>query len=237
MGLIGHWRSGWPTKTAVKKAVIDRQPRASYVQAKQQKILYILYRQGDSMKAILGSLMCLVAINLMFNVNASTADDAGEDSLKDSFVEYYSYFQGTWKVDLTEEGETQTSEIKIRGSKGGCNVVVGEDHTAIWGFNPKSGQWAGVVQMEDGSRSQLWITKPKDEMIGPGTTFKITGSTVHTDGTVTKQVATFTCNNHNQHELVIKRTTTDGKALPDIVRTATRIDYVPMRKRFRLRRR
>lgn len=189
------------------------------------------------MKAIMGSFLCLATINLMFNVNASTADDTGEDSLKNSVVEYYSYFQGTWKVELTEEGETQTSEIKIHGSPGGCNVVVGEDHTAIWGFNPKSGQWAGAVQKEDGSRSLLWITKPKDEMIGPGTTFKITGSTFHMDGTVTKQVATFTCSDHNHHELVIKRTTADGKALPDIVRTATRINYVPKRKRFRLLRR
>lgn len=186
------------------------------------------------MKAILGSFLFLAAINLMFDVNVSTADDAGEDSRKDSFAEYYSYFQGNWKIDLTEEGETQTSEIKIRGSKGGCNVVVGEDHTAIWGFNPASGQWVGVVQMEDGSRSRLWISKPKDEMIGPGTTFKITGSTFHMDGTVTKQVATFTCSDHNHHELVIKRTTADGKALPDIVRTATRMNCEPPKKRFRL---
>jgi len=192
------------------------------------------------MKAIMGSFLCLVLISLLFNVNAATADDAGEDSLNDRFVEYYSYFRGTWKVELTEEGATQTSEIKIHGSTGGCNVVVGEDHTAIWGFNPKSGQWAGVVQMEDGSRTQLWITKPKDEMIGPGTTFKISGSTHHMDGTVTKQVATFTCSDHDHHEMVIKRTGADGEALPDIVRTATRINYVPTlnyvptKRRFRL---
>ena len=62
------------------------------------------------MKAIMGSFLCLVLISLLFNVNAATADDAGEDSLNDRFVEYYSYFRGTWKVELTEEGD-QDSRI------------------------------------------------------------------------------------------------------------------------------
>jgi len=83
------------------------------------------------MKAVISSFLCLAAISLLFNLNTATADDGGEDSLKDRFVEYYSYFRGTWKVELTEEGVTQTSEIKNHGSTGGCNVAVGENHTAI----------------------------------------------------------------------------------------------------------
>ena len=188
------------------------------------------------MKKITATCLSLTMLCLALIAVSAHAEDASELSEKESFVKYYSYFQGTWKVAVTKEGQTETEMVKVRGSEGGCNIVTKKDFTAIWGYNPKSGQWAGVWQMEDGSRATLWISKPKDDKIGPGTQFKISGSTNHADGSVTQEVATFTCIDHNHYEIKITPKTKDGKALPEITRVATRVNCQPTRKRLRLRR-
>ena len=188
------------------------------------------------MKKITATCLSLTMLCLTLIVTSAHAEEPSEMSEKERYMKYYSYFQGTWKIEVTEEGKTETSMIQVRNSAGGCNVVTGKEHTAIWGYNPKSGQWVGVSQMEDGSRATLWISKPKDDKIGPGTQFKISGPTHHADGSVTQQVATFTCIDHNRHELKITQTTKDGKALPEITRVATRVNCQPARKRLRLRR-
>ena len=186
------------------------------------------------MKAILCSFFCLVTINLMADVNTSNAVEQGEDLLKDRYAEYYSYFHGTWEIEITKDGETETRVNESRPSQGGTSISIGENHTALWGTNPANGQRVGVSYQEDGSRLQMWMSKPKDEMIGPGTTFKLGGSTFHVDGTVTKWAGTFTCIDENHYEMLIKGTTADGESLPDVVRTGTRMNSEPPKKRFRL---
>ena len=95
----------------------------------------------------------------MANVNASNADEQGEDLLKDRYAEYYSYFHGTWKIEITKDGETETRVSESRPSQGGTSISIGENHTALWGTNPANGQRVGVSYQEDGyltSRHGCW---------------------------------------------------------------------------------
>ncbi len=188
------------------------------------------------MKTAMIPFLSITALCLTIVVTSTKADEPTKPSTKDGFVQYYSYFHGTWKVEETKEEKTETSQVTIRSSQGGCNIATGKGHTTIWGYNPKTGQWAGIGQMEDGSRSLLWVSKPKDERIGPGTKFQISGPTNHADGSVTRQSATFTCIDQNHYEIKITQKTDDGKALPDITQTVTRINCEPNKRRLRLRR-
>ena len=83
------------------------------------------------MKAILCSFFCLAAINLMADVNATNADEQGEALLKDRYAEYYSYFHGTWEIEITKDGETETRVNESRPSQQDQSESTGADSQVL----------------------------------------------------------------------------------------------------------
>ena len=141
----------------------------------------------------------------------------------EEFFKFYSWYQGKWQVEKEESGTKQTFTGKCEGSSGGCNIWVDKSETSIWGYDPKTKQWTGVGQLDNGSRYLRVITRPPAPAITAGVKFTFKCTTWNADGTVHYETIKFTCIDANTSRSVITRIDQDGKQLPTITTVAKRI--------------
>ena len=151
----------------------------------------------------------------------STADlYAGE---ADEFYRFYTFYQGKWKIEEEKEGKKETYTGHCHGSEGGCNVYVGKGETSVWGYNPKTKQWTGVGQLDEGGRFVMAISRPPGPRFKPGMTFTFTGTFWHADGSIHYVTNLSTCIDMNTTRSVITGTDQDGKSIPKVIKTLKRM--------------
>ena len=141
----------------------------------------------------------------------------------EDFYKFYSFYQAKWQVveETGEKKETFTAECS--GSAGGCNIFVSKKETSVWGYDPKTRQWTGVGQLENGTRYIMAISRPPGPKFIPGMVFTFTGTFWHADGKVNYVTIKSTCVDENTLRGVVTGTDQDGKAIPKVFRTLKRI--------------
>ena len=164
-------------------------------------------------------LMCLFLAVMAFcwspgSLRAGEAED---------FYKFYTWYQGKWQIEKETEGKKETSKAECYGSAGGCNIFVGKGETSVWGFEPKTRQWTGVGQLENGTRYIMAISRPPGPKFIPGMVFTFTGTFWHADGKVNYVTIKSTCVDENTLRGVVTGTDQDGKAMPKVFRTLKRI--------------
>ena len=164
---------------------------------------------------LMGLFLALVAFNWSpGSLRAGEAED---------FYKFYSFYQAKWQVveETGEKKETFTAECS--GSAGGCNIFVSKKETSVWGYDPKTRQWTGVGQLENGTRYIMAISRPPGPKFIPGMVFTFTGTFWHADGKVNYVTIKSTCVDENTLRGVVTGTDQDGKAIPKVFRTLKRI--------------
>ena len=139
------------------------------------------------------------------------------------FYRFYTFYHSKWKIEEETAGKKKTYTGKCFGSAGGCNIFVGEQETSVWGYDPKTRQWTGVGQLDNGSRYVMAISRPPGPKFKPGMTFTFTGTIWHADGTLNYVTIKQTCVDHNTLHEVATGTDRDGKAIPKVTRTFKRV--------------
>lgn len=141
----------------------------------------------------------------------------------EDFFEFYSFYQSKWQVEEKKEGKKETYQGECYGSAGGCNIYVDKRETSVWGYDPKTRQWTGVGQLDKGSRFVMAISRPPGAKFKPGMTFTFTGTIWHADGKIHYVTSKSTCINEDTIHDVITGTDQNGKAIPEVIKTLTRI--------------
>ena len=139
------------------------------------------------------------------------------------FFTFYSFYQSKWQIEEEKEGKKETYKGECYGSAGGCNIYVGKGETSVWGYNPKTKQWTGVGQLDKGSRYVMAISRPPGPTFKPGMTFTFTGTIWHADGQIHYVTSKSTCVDVNTIREITTGTDQDGKAIPKVIKTLTRI--------------
>tara|TARA_B100000029_G_C17546138_1_gene948530 strand:- start:205 stop:699 length:495 start_codon:yes stop_codon:yes gene_type:complete len=151
---------------------------------------------------------------------APAALRAGE---AEDFFKFYSFYQSKWQIEEEKEGKKETYTGECSGSSGGCNIYVGKGETSVWGYDPKTRQWTGVGQLDKGSRFVMAISRPPGPEFKPGMVFTFKGTIWHADGQIHYVTSKSTCVDMNTIRDVITGTDQDGKAIPKVVKTLTRM--------------
>ena len=148
--------------------------------------------------------------------NPARAGDA------ETLYKFYSYYHATWEIEEESEGKKKTYTGKCFGSGGDCNIYVDDRETSIWGFDPGTGQWTGVGQLDGGSRFVMAISRPPGTKFAPGMVFTFTGTIWHPDGTIHYVTSKQTCIDADSTRSVMTGTDQDGKPIPKVTRTYKR---------------
>ena len=135
----------------------------------------------------------------------------------------YKFYQAKWQVVVETEGKKETFTAECSGSAGGCNIFVSKKETSVWGYDPNTRQWTGVGQLTNGTRYIMAISRPPGPKFIPGMVFTFTGTFWHADGKVNYVTIKSTCVDENTLRGVVTGTDQDGKAIPKVQRTLTRI--------------
>ena len=164
-------------------------------------------------------LMCLFLAAMAFcwspgSLRAGEAED---------FYKFYSFYQAKWQVVEETGGKKDTFTAECSGSAGGCNIFVSKKETSVWGYDPKTRQWTGVGQLDNGTRYVMAISRPPGPKFIPGMVFTFKGTFWHADGKVNYVTIKSICENENTLRGVVTGTDQDGKAIPKVFRTLTRI--------------
>jgi hypothetical protein len=141
----------------------------------------------------------------------------------EDFFKFYSFYQSKWQIEEEKEGKKETYTGECSGSSGGCNIYVGKGETSVWGYDPKTRQWTGVGQLDKGSRFVMAISRPPGPEFKPGMVFTFKGTIWHADGQIHYVTSKSTCVDMNTIRDVITGTDQDGKAIPKVVKTLTRM--------------
>ena len=165
-------------------------------------------------------LTLLIIVGLCFGVSGFAQGSSKE---AEDFYKFYSYYQGKWQVEKEVDEKKESSKLHCYGSAGGCNIVVGKGETSVWGYDPKTRQWTGVGQLDNGSRFVMAISRPPAAAFKAGMTFPFTGTIWHADGKIHYVTRKFTCVDANTWRAVDTGIDQDGKAIPKVVATAKRI--------------
>ena len=162
----------------------------------------------------------LLVLGLCFGISGLAQGSSKE---AEDFYKFYSYYQGKWQIEQEVDGKKESLKLHCYGSAGGCNIVVGKGATSVWGYDPKTRQWTGVGQLDNGSRFVSAISRPPDAAFKAGMTFPFTGTIWHADGKIHYVTRKFTCVDANTWRAVDTGIDQDGKAIPKVVATAKRI--------------
>ena len=142
----------------------------------------------------------------------------------EEFYDFYTFYQGKWKIEEETEGKRKTYTGNCFGSEGGCNVFVGKGETSVWGYDPKTKQRTGVGQLDDGGRYVMAISRPPGPKFSPGMKFTFTGTFWHADGTIHYVTNVSTCIDENTTRSVITGSDQDGKPIPVVIKTFKRME-------------
>ena len=141
----------------------------------------------------------------------------------EDFFKFYTFYQGKWQIEQEVDGKKESLKLHCYGSAGGSNIAVGKGETSVWGYDPKTRQWTGVGQLNNGSRFVMAISRPPGPKFKPGMIFTFTGTIRHADGKVHYVTNKSTCVDANTTRNVMTGTDQDGKSLPKVIKTFKRI--------------
>ena len=161
-------------------------------------------------RAVVSSLVCFAS---------ATALLAGQ---AEKYYDFYTFYQGSWDVEVVSAGKKTKSTAKCHGSSGGSNVYVGENETSLWGFDPKTKQWTGSGQLDGGSRFVMAISRPAGPKFKAGMSLVFTGTIWHPDGQVHYVTVNQSCIDLDTTRSVVTGVDQDGKAIPKVIRTHRR---------------
>ena len=147
-------------------------------------------------------------------LQANEPSETEESKEAADFYEFYTFYHSKWQIEKETEGKKETYTGKCYGSSGGCNIYVGKGETSIWGYNPKTRQWTGTGQLDNGSRYVMAISRPPGPKFKPGMTFTFTGTIWHADGTVNYVTNKATCVDENTIHDMPPEPIRTGKRLP-----------------------
>jgi hypothetical protein len=162
----------------------------------------------------------LLVFGLCFGISGLAQGSSKE---AEDYYKFYSYYQGKWQIEQEVDGEKESLKLHCYGSAGGSNIAVGKGETSVWGYDPKTRQWTGVGQLDNGSRFVMAISRPPAAAFRAGLTFAFTGTIWHADGKIHYVTRKFTCVDANTSRSVTTGIDQDGKAIPKVVATAKRI--------------
>tara|TARA_B100001057_G_C22529958_1_gene825374 strand:- start:72 stop:596 length:525 start_codon:yes stop_codon:yes gene_type:complete len=161
-------------------------------------------------RAVISSLICFASV---------TALIAGQ---AEKYYDFYSFYQGTWDVEVVSDGKKTRSTAKCYGSSGGCNIYVGDNETSVWGFDPKTKQWTGSGQLDGGSRFVMAISRPDGPKYKAGMSLVFTGTIWHPDGQVHYVTVNQSCIDADTTHSIVTGVDQDGKVIPKVIRTHKR---------------
>ena len=170
--------------------------------------------------------MFIMAVAAVESAQALQPKEPGESAeAKEAaeFYEFYTFYQSKWQIEKETEGKIETFTAECSGSAGGCNVYVGKGETSVWGYDPKTRQWTGTGQLDNGSRYVMAISRPPGPKFIPGMTFTFTGTIWHADGTINYVTNKSTCVDKNTIKEVTTGTDQAGKPIPKVTTTLRRI--------------
>ena len=165
-------------------------------------------------------LTLLIIGGLCFGVSGFAQGSSKE---AEDYYKFYSYYHGKWQIEQEVDGKKESLKLHCYGSAGGSNIAVGKGETSVWGYDPKTRQWTGVGQLDNGSRFVMAISRPPAAAFRAGMTFAFTGTIWHADGKIHYVTRKFTCVDANTSRSVTTGIDQDGKAIPKVVSTAKRI--------------
>ena len=139
------------------------------------------------------------------------------------FYKFYTFYHAKWQIEKETEGTKETFTAQCSGSAGGGNIYVGKGETSVWGYDPKTRQWTGTGQLDNGSRYVMAISRPPGPKFIPGMTFTFTGTIWHADGTINYVTNKSTCVDKNTIKEVTMGTDQAGKPIPKVTTTLRRI--------------
>ena len=167
-------------------------------------------------------LVAVVCAGFSQSLEAEEKKAAEETKEAAEFYKFYTFYHGKWQIEEEAEGKKKTFAGECFSSSGGCNLYVGKGESSIWGYDPKTRQWTGVGQLDDGSRYVMAISRPPGPKFLPGMTFTVTGTIWHADNTIHYVTNKSTCVDENTIHEIITGTDQDGKALPKVTKTMKR---------------
>ena len=129
-------------------------------------------------------LCCAIAVGCLLVVCPESRADEAQD-----FHDYYSYFQATWIFDF-DDG---TESVIVCSDRTTHNLVVSEQFTKMWGYDPVQKMWTGYG-FEDASRWVYRFPRPNGDVLEAGTKWEYDGTKI-----VSKQ--TFACIDNDHFEV------------------------------------
>ena len=165
-------------------------------------------------------LTLLIIVGLCFGASGFAQGSSKE---AEDYYKFYSYYHGKWQIEQEVDGKKESLKLHCYGSAGGSNIAVGKGETSVWGYDPKTRQWTGVGQLDNGSRFVMAISRPPAAAFRAGLTFAFTGTIWHADGKIHYVTRKFSCIDADAWRAVTTGTDQDGKAIPKVVATAKRI--------------
>ena len=99
----------------------------------------------------------LLVLGLCFGISGLAQGSSKE---AEDYYKFYSYYQGKWQIEKEVDGKKESLKLHCYGSAGGSNIAVGKGETSVWGYDPKTRQWTGVGQLDNGSRFVMAISRP-----------------------------------------------------------------------------
>ena len=187
----------------------------------RESLFSVAYR---TIPILVMSLVAMVPGKSAHLLQANEPSETEENKEAAEFYEFYTFYHSKWQIEKETEGNKETFTAQCSGSAGGCNIYVGKGETSIWGFDPKTRQWTGTGQLDNGSRYVMAISRPPGPKFIPGMTFTFTGTIWHADGTVNYVTNKSTCVDKDTIREVTTGTDQDGKAIPKVTTTLKRIN-------------
>jgi hypothetical protein len=128
----------------------------------------------------------------------------------EEFMKYYSWWDGSWDVELTQDGEVTSLVMEISKPEANVHLVSGFG-VGLWGYDGKRKKWIGRGFEVDGSFFTTVLKEHPGAVVKPGDVQYATTTSKRTDGSIVKAEETWTYVDENTATIVGKMTTEEGE--------------------------
>ena len=144
---------------------------------------------------------CLFVFSM---AGVGAADEAAE------FMKYYSWWDGSWDVEMQDGGESSKFQMEITKHEPNCHIVSGGG-ISLWGYDPKRKKWVGTGFNKDGGFTTTVLQPHDGGSIKPGAVNRATVTVKNPDGKVVKGEETWSYIDEDTCKTVGKTTTAEGE--------------------------